>query len=360
MKTQSIEILDDFDSFCEISEDWDSLYLSNRNFSIYQSHAWIKSWLEVFIDEIILSIIIIRDSDSKIIFIAPLMLQKKFFFKFFKIDTIQFIGNNRSDYCDFIYEHIDFKILNNLLSFIKRKNPKSVLFFENINEWGNTSKILNKITGRKILFESNESYILDLQNLNGFKYKKKNTENLRRKLEKQGKLKFIALRNSEEINKYLNVFFEQHINKWGANSLFNNKKNKLFYKKLVKNLDYKNILDFKIIEQNGKVIAIHFGFLENKVFYYYKPTYDLTFSKFSPGNILLQDLIENSIKTGNYFFNFGTGSEIYKKRFSNNNSLNLSYLFSSKNFLIHILILFHYNFRKLKHLFTSIKSFQFL
>ena len=63
---------------------------------------------------------------------------------------------------------------------------------------------------------------------------------------------------------------------------------------------------------------------------------------FRQGNILLQSLIESSINEGFEIFDFGTGSEIYKKRFSNKVSLNFSYLFLSKNYFILLLVLFHY------------------
>ena len=79
MKNQSIEVINNFSSFCKISEEWDNLYQKNEQLSIYQSHSWIKSWLEVFIDEVTLYIIIIKDSNSNIILIAPLILRKKNF-----------------------------------------------------------------------------------------------------------------------------------------------------------------------------------------------------------------------------------------------------------------------------------------
>ena len=161
-------------------------------------------------------------------------------------------------------------------------------------------------------------------------------------MEHQGELKLIDLKSSIEINQYINIFFEQHIDKWGVNSLFNYEKNKIFYNELIKNLADKNFLDFKILKQNDTVMAAHFGFIQNKTYYYYKPTYNVNYSKFSPGNILLQSLIESSINEGFEIFDFGTGSEIYKKRFSNKVSLNFSYLFLSKNYFILLLVLFHY------------------
>ena len=342
MKNWSIEIINDFSSFCKISEEWDNLHQRNKNLSIYQSHSWIKSWLETFIDEVSLYITIIKDCDSNFVFIAPLVIRKKKFLKLFSIDTIQFIGHDRSDYGDFIYNTIDEDVLNNFITFLINDNPNTILYFENINELGDTYKIFERIKRKKIVFENNESHFLDLKNLDNLKYKKKNTENLRRKLEHQGELKLIDLKSSIEINQYINIFFEQHITKWGVNSLFNYKKNKIFYSKLINNLADKNFLDFKILKQNDTVIAAHFGFIQNKKYYYYKPTYNVRYSKFSPGNILLQSLIESSINNGFKIFDFGTGSEIYKKRFSNNYSINFSYLFLSKNYFILLLVLFHY------------------
>ena len=118
--------------------------------------------------------------------------------------------------------------MDNLISFLINNNPSTILYFKNINELGNTYKIFDRIKRKKIVFENDESHFLDLQNLDNVKYKKKNTENLRRRLEHQGELKLIDLKSSIEINQYINIFFEQHIDKWGVNSLFNYEKNKIF------------------------------------------------------------------------------------------------------------------------------------
>jgi len=89
---------------------------------------------------------------------------------------------------------------------------------------------------------------------------------------------------------------------------------KKFYKELV---DDKN--DFMKIHCSAlfvgeTMIATHVGILDIDTFYYLMPAHEVgEWEKFSPGRLLLENLIEWSIENNLKIFDFTIGEEHYKK-----------------------------------------------
>ena len=73
------------------------------------------------------------------------------------------------------------------------------------------------------------------------------------------------------------------------------------------------------------MIAFHFGFLYNKKFLWYKPSFDVRLAKHSPGEVLLKELLEYAYARGCEEFDFSIGEEPFKKRFANILRKNYSY-----------------------------------
>ena len=111
---------------------------------------------------------------------------------------------------------------------------------------------------------------------------------------------------------------------------------------------------------DNKIIAAHLGYIYNQTFMYLFPVYDKDFSNFSPGNILLLNLINSFFHKGGNEIDFTIGDETYKKRLSNKKEKiyykNLSLNF--KGSLIKVIIEF-FNIIKevkiIKHIYQKIK-----
>lgn len=74
---------------------------------------------------------------------------------------------------------------------------------------------------------------------------------------------------------------------------------------------------FKCVDSllcDGKFLAGHIGFISGGHYSYQLPVYDVNFSKFSVGNILLSDLIQRAILQNFQSFSLGIGDEPYKKK----------------------------------------------
>ena len=66
MQDHSISLINTLSDFSELAEDWDKLANRNKYLSVFQSHSFIKSWLDVYGDQVEISIIVVKDSKSKI------------------------------------------------------------------------------------------------------------------------------------------------------------------------------------------------------------------------------------------------------------------------------------------------------
>lgn len=72
-----------------------------------------------------------------------------------------------------------------------------------------------------------------------------------------------------------------------------------------------------VIYHRDKPISISVAYHFNTVFFYYITAFDITYSKFSMGNIMLYKQLEWSIANEYLFFEMGWGDLDYKRRWSN-------------------------------------------
>jgi CelD/BcsL family acetyltransferase involved in cellulose biosynthesis len=65
------------------------------------------------------------------------------------------------------------------------------------------------------------------------------------------------------------------------------------------------------------VVAMHFGIARGPVLHYWFPVYDTEFSKYSPGNVLLHEMITAAPARGITLVDLGRGDQEYKRRVAN-------------------------------------------
>lgn len=136
----------------------------------------------------------------------------------------------------------------------------------------------------------------------------------------QGDLTFRHLDTQEEMLGRLDLFFEQHIGRRSitqAPSQFKFENQRQFYRSLVKQMAPQGWLRFFEVSLDGKPIAFHIGFEFAKKYYWYKPTFDVKYSKKSPGEVLLKGLMQYAVDRKLSEFDFTVGNESFKYRFSN-------------------------------------------
>lgn len=68
------------------------------------------------------------------------------------------------------------------------------------------------------------------------------------------------------------------------------------------------------LQADGAILAAHLGFVDAERFYYYVPAYDDAFQEFSPGHLLMLELIRRACETRVPVFDMLRGDYGYKRR----------------------------------------------
>ena len=344
------------------SQEWNALASDCETNTIFQTYEWFHSWWDIFGESYQLYFIAIYENQD-LAGIAPLMISGHSSRK-----TLQFVGNGKSDYCDFLIRTQKEAILFTLFDHIFQNIHKwDYICLNNIPKSSSSVEILAKICeSYRCRFITGNLYQCPTLVMKGFEKETVdliNKPSLKRRynyFSKSGRLSFVNITNQKEAQELLDIFFQQHIKRWdkrGMSSLFLNTKNRDFYRELTRNMLAKGWLLFSMLEYNDKPIAFHFGFDYNSRVIWYKPSFDIDYFKHSPGKVLLRFLIEFALSNGNSELDFTLGDEPFKQEFSNQTRTNL-YLKIFKRKLDYHIVVFYYRMRLKTRWVTKIFAVQ--
>lgn len=337
-----IEKIDDFQQLVSIKEQWNNLLSRSQVNTIFQTFEWISAWWKAFGEDYKLFVLLIK-RDDELIGIAPLV-SYDYSVIGIKLQRIQFIGEPWADYLDFIipqnHENIIAKVVDFLLG--SSSNWHSIRFRQ-LPQSSPTWAVLKSMAESKgLLFLQSSSISPQVKIEDGWeeyqnsmsKKLRKNIQYSIRSMEKRGALDLQQMDSETESTKMLEEFFALHQKRWQAmkvKSAFSQQKNRAFFSEITKNMSGKDWIDFSVLKWNNRTIAMHFGYRYNKTFYYYIPTFDYDYRKYSPGSILVYKLLEDSFSRKLKLFDFLRGKEPYKELWANTKEVTYAFnLFKRK------------------------------
>ncbi len=307
------------------ASDWNHLLKKSPTNSIFQTFEWFQCWWTSCGSAYQLALITGTENGS-LCLIAPFMINIEYKTK----RILRFVADVNSDYCDIIYDrtHTEAPVL--MFEWLLKAPPiYDAIILKNIPSESSTSSIIDEVmdkndhsvikhvqsTAPTLMFNNNEHNVTKIIN----KYSVKRHAN---KLKRTGDVSFkiLQLDDSRKLKFYLEDFFKQHISRFTEkdnDSLFIRQMYTSFYTNLIESLADKNWIHFSVLEFNNIPIAYHFGFIYNKRFIWYKPSFNVNYSHLSPGSVLLGYLIKFALVHGYDEFDFTIGNELYKKRFCN-------------------------------------------
>jgi CelD/BcsL family acetyltransferase involved in cellulose biosynthesis len=143
----------------------------------------------------------------------------------------------------------------------------------------------------------------------------------RKRLSELGELKFNIVNPQEDHLEFLNCMFsfkQQRYKQMGVHDFLQAKGHRNFYINLPATISSTAKVHCSTLTLDDEVIALHWGVTDTKTFFYLMPAHDtLRWSKFSPGKLLLEDLLKWSNENRFSTFDFTGGEESYKKIWSN-------------------------------------------
>lgn len=307
-------ILDGFDDPRATSEEWQALVSRMDAPVVFMTKSFQRAWWESFEPGELLLILVERE--GRPVGLAPLFVAGGMGF---------LVGSGGSDYLDFIGDISEPDVLDSILATAREHIDEFIGFrFHHVLDSSATGMLLSKSASRLGLRVYDEGDLgapaLDV-GPSGDELKtaadRRSLRRLENYLTREGNLSVHHSSDPLVIEPHLQAFFEQHIARWEGTehpSLFLDEQQQRFYERLVQCGE--GWIRFSRMEWNGAPVAFHFGFSFAGRYLFYKPTFDISLAKRSPGVVLLRHLFLASHEEGSMKFDFGLGEEPFKSRFS--------------------------------------------
>tara|TARA_X000000950_G_scaffold275453_1_gene361858 strand:- start:10754 stop:11785 length:1032 start_codon:yes stop_codon:yes gene_type:complete len=292
----------------DLESDWNEAITSKENCTVFQSFEWNSNWMASFRPEQEQVVLAVFDNDD-LVAIIPVYSRKIFVFWFY-----HFIADNVSDYSDLIIIRESEALMNYLMQFRDKQftGLNKFFFFRNIaleswtfKLWGpNCSSALFSQT---VISKNEEFYLKN----NCKKKQVKNNERLIKRLEEEGKLDFEMFDSSHKNLFSLIENKKMALALKNKSSILFNPNFELMFQKLLDNKEGNWFIS--TLKINGQVIASSINAIHGTRFYYYMPSFDNTFYKYSPSSLLLQFLLNELGSMGHIkTIDFLKGDESYK------------------------------------------------
>lgn len=299
-------------------EDWTALQCKGSGNTVFMSWHWQKTWWEVFGRGKLLLLLAVKNEEP--VALAPLFADGGMLF---------FVGSGGSDYLDFIGDTSDPEIIKGLLQLAIENTPELLgCRFYHIHTSSSTQQTLDTVA-KKLGWDCFDEggMACPVLSIKDFPEKAKAATEKKSLLRhegwfnKNGGIEVQHCKHSQDILPHLAAFFNQHIARWSTTpypSLFLDPLQRRFYKRLCETASEAGWLRFTIVYWQQQAIAFHFGMHYHRSFLWYKPTFDITLAKHSPGEVLLRQLLLKAIEEEAEYFDFGLGDEAFKNRFASN------------------------------------------
>jgi CelD/BcsL family acetyltransferase involved in cellulose biosynthesis len=313
------KVLNGFDDQQFGEMQWDQLLRAGNRESVYLTWLYQRTWWETFERGKLL--LIVAERNGQPVALAPFYVES---------GMVYFLGSEfESDYLDFIGDVTDPDVLVALLGTARDAVPDFqgfLLYF--ISDDSATAKTL-AAAAERICFscyeeQSMRAPVLDLASSRDFAIaavnkKKKSLLQHERYFRREGTLEIQHFRRGSEILPQLEEFFEQHRRRHSCPSNPSRlwyEKVPLFIRAFTKAADDTGWLRFTRIDWNGRPAAFHYGYCYQGRFFWGMPSFDLEFARHSPGQVLLRQLLLAALEENAHTFDFGTGDQDFKVRFS--------------------------------------------
>lgn len=304
-----IKVYDNFDD--ELKNHWETLYTQTGG-PYNLTYDWCYKWFEHFGKGKKRFIITIWDKD-KVKLIAPLYLVK---------NVVYLMGSNPDLFDEFNLIYYDRKDIKRFTEYLI--HSKWDMDFRYLNTGSEVSKIILRMLLQSEIRFSSE--VVDTKPSLTFPYtfQKKQTTDVKRNksniiVDCGETIKFEY--ETEKDKKYLNEFIIIHKKRWNGGPFQVLKGYEEFIYDLYLNTNLIVLSRLSLIESNTS-IAYHLGYRDsNNELTSSVPSYNKDYKKYSPGKILLYELIINLQQRGLKSFDFGRGAEFYKYLFSNQDTV---------------------------------------
>lgn len=317
-----------YSSFSSVDpSEWDDLVTRSDFPSVFQTHGWLSAWWGTFTRQSYQLRIIVVGDGARLAAAAPLYVDEQ-------TRTATFVGTPHGDYATVLVDRTSREVLQMVLVELGRWSAEGIrLNFRQVPQAAALALALSRASQRTLVVRRTVDHICPQLTLDESTVapiaRKKSARRHAASLRKLGPATFQHLSDAHEITPRLDEFFAQHIRRWDNTpypSLFLDLKDREFYERLVCSLAPSGRIVFTVLTLADASIAFHFGLTFGPQFYWYKPAFDPAYSRVSPGETLLQELIQMASARGCAVFDFGRGDEPFKRRYASDYPLTENFI----------------------------------
>jgi len=315
--TLRCELITEFSRLEQLSVDWQRLWCANPDAEIFQSFAWVRAWWRCYGDIGELCSPAVFEGEQ-VIGIVPLVKDG---------DQIVFLGGKYADYCDILCQsgraaEVFEAALENLLQLpgwkecvLRNLKVDGQIFRELVASPKRSRHLLQVVPCEDchtIVLGENHDVLVSLLG-------KGHTKRRLNKLRKAGVLTFRHIETRTEAQAQLSEFFRHQMRRFAlVGKASPSPKFCTFLRNLVDELDPAKELRFGVLELNDRPLAWHFSFHVNGKLLFYQQTFDVDVWDYSPGEVLIHELLRYAQENVTREFDFTHGDEPFKDRFTTN------------------------------------------
>jgi CelD/BcsL family acetyltransferase involved in cellulose biosynthesis len=323
----SIELVTDVAAFEALGVDWNELVDAMEFPEAFYRWEWSDIFRRHFRSSDSLFVLLVRESAGAIVGLAPFCVRQARSFGI-TVKVMETIVGGLSDYSNIFVRQGTHRgrVVSTILDFLhKRRDAWDVIDLWDLctrdattlhvlnlappyPDWSVRTHVSTPVAVRDLTVPApaaNEKQLHQIRN----RMKALKTRGLQLKI------------GCTDIDTYWPAFCDLHRKAWPSGP-FHEPAKQAFYDELKSAAGLQGRMELSVAELEGRPVAIHFGFIDERKVYYYMPAMDRDFRADRIGSVLLQAMIEHYGKT-HRVFDFMRGLEAYKLWYTDDLQLNL-------------------------------------
>lgn len=309
------EVITDFSRLEALSSHWERLWRSDPHAEICQTFDWARAWWRCYCDKVQLCSFAVFDGDQ-VVGIVPLVKDS---------DKLVFLGGTHADYGDILCETgRTSEVFESVLQKLLTLPGWSECVLHNLKAGGQIERLLPalqpKLRRHLQIVPSDPCHTIfldDNRDVLEALLRKDHTKRRINKLRKAGTLTFRHIVSKAEAQAQLKEFAHQQTRRRALAGKEGPKPELyVFLRNLIDELDLNHEFRFGVLQLNGRSLAWHISFHLNGKLLFYQQTFDVDMWDYSPGEVLMHELLKYVNENVSREFDFTRGNEPFKDRFT--------------------------------------------
>lgn len=324
--TYSYELINTIEELEALRPQWAELFSKKEKPSLFLHWDWLILWWKSFSQPNDRLAVVLVERAGEPFALAPFFVRCCRYYGLSR-RMLKFIGEGNSDRADILCNDTDVAFYDGLFAFLQEWIAWDVV---SLREIPGESKLLAWASNTKMTHFEKDSdcpYINLESGLTVEQFRSTLSRNLRRefsnmtnRLKKLGDYRFyhMQLKDSEDpILRQLSVL-EQNSAKAtrDINLVLSPKENFIFQQRLLRQFDESICPLLTVLEINGEIAAYLYGFIFDGTYHAYNMAFLPEYYRLSPGKLIMQETIDESIRRGLKEFDFLRGNSYIKSKWS--------------------------------------------